>query len=278
MDYQGKLYSLFHGKAMINGKEYGERGTIDGIPYRPINEALAGPNGDGNGCISGYNCRHRAIEYEKGSRPPKDFSKAEMEREYAIDKQQRSYENRIRQLKQEEKQLRACGMEKEASAKRKQWRRLTKDYQIYSIEHDRAYYPYRYVIDRSEEIETKGLTNKENYDTLQMLEIKTIEETKITELKIKYDEKQFGKKIGKHAQDFNLDPTSEKDRQQMKFIIDEIVYNASEIRSGTWRGQSSEVVFYIKGEDVVITKQDTTFITILKGGVNNARVKNARKQ
>lgn len=153
--YQGKLYSLFQGKVMIDGKEYGERGVIDGISYRPINEALAGPNGDGNGCISGYNCRHRAIEYERGSRPPEDFSKAQMQREYAIDKQQRSYENRIRQLKQEERQLRACGMDKEASAVRKKWRRLTKDYQIYSVENNRAYYPYRYVIDRTE---TNGLT------------------------------------------------------------------------------------------------------------------------
>lgn len=148
--FQGKLYSLFKGKVTIDGKEYGESGTIDGISYKPINEALAGANGDGNGCISGYNCRHRAIEYERGSKPPADYSETEMKREYAIDKQQRAYENRIRQLKQEEKQLRACGMEKEAAAKRKQWRRLTKDYQIYSIENDRAYYPYRYVIDREE--------------------------------------------------------------------------------------------------------------------------------
>ena len=103
-DFQGKLYSLFKGKVTIDGKEYGESGVIDGIPYRPINEALAGPNGDGNGCISGYNCRHRAIEYERGSRAPEDFSEAEIKREYAIDKQQRSYENRIRQMKQEEQQ------------------------------------------------------------------------------------------------------------------------------------------------------------------------------
>ena len=157
--YQGKLYSLFQGKVTIDGKEYGERGVIDGISYRPINEALAGPNGDGNGCISGYNCRHRAIEYERGSRPPEDFSKAQMQREYAIDKQQRNYENRIRQLKQEERQLRACGMAKEASAVRKKWRRLTKDYQIYSVENNRAYYPYRYVIDRSE---VEGYTGKGN--------------------------------------------------------------------------------------------------------------------
>ena len=149
-DFQGKLYSLFEGSIELDGKKYGESGTVDGIPYRPIKEALAGPNGDGNGCISGYNCRHRAIEYERGSRPPADFTEAEIKREYAIDKQQRAYENRIRQLKQEERQLRACGMDKEAKALRKKWRVLTKDYQIYSLEHNRAYYPYRYVVDRDE--------------------------------------------------------------------------------------------------------------------------------
>ena len=154
--YQGKLYSLFSGTVVIDGKEYRESGTIDGIPYRPINEALAGPNGDGNGCISGYNCRHRAIEYERGSKAPADYSEAEIKREYAIDKQQRDYENRIRQMKQEEKQLRACGMEKEAKDLRKKWRVLTREYQMYSIDHNRAFYPYRCVIDRSEQ--TEGIT------------------------------------------------------------------------------------------------------------------------
>lgn len=163
--YQGKLYSLFEGEYELDGKIYKPTGTIDGIPYRPIKEALAGPNGDGNGCISGYNCRHRAIEYERGSRPPLDFSEAEIKREYEIDKQQRAYENRIRQLKQEERQLRACGMEKEAKALRKKWRILTKDYQIYSIEHDRAYYPYRYVIDRSETVQPELEVQKEVQDS-----------------------------------------------------------------------------------------------------------------
>lgn len=149
-DFQGKLYSLFEGKVTLDGKEYGEVGTIDGIPYRPINEALAGKNGDGNGCISGYNCRHRAVEYKRGSRPPQDFTEATMRREYAVDKQQRSYENRIRQMKTEEKLLRSIGMTEEASALRKKWRLLTLEYQEYSISHDRAYYPYRCVIDKDE--------------------------------------------------------------------------------------------------------------------------------
>lgn len=149
-DFQGKLYSLFQGTVVIGGKEYGESGTIDGVHYEPINSALAGPKGDGNGCISGYNCRHRAIEYTRGSLPPADFSEAEIKREYAVDKQQRAYENQIRQLKMEERQLRACGMTKEAAALRKHWRKLTVDYQIYSMEHDRAFYPYRCVIDETE--------------------------------------------------------------------------------------------------------------------------------
>lgn len=91
-------------------------------------------------------------------------------------------------------------------------------------------------------------------------------------------EKQFGKKIGKHAKDYGLDPSKETDREKMHEIINDIVDNYDEIRSGTWRGQENEVDFYIKGEDVVVRSKEKEFITILKGGVNNARVKNARNK
>lgn len=47
---------------------------------------------------------------------------------------------------------------------------------------------------------------------------------------------QFGKKIGKHAQDFGLDASNEKDREQMKVIIADIYEQAIEIRIGEWRG------------------------------------------
>lgn len=91
-------------------------------------------------------------------------------------------------------------------------------------------------------------------------------------------EKQFGKKIGKHAKDYGLDPNKEADREKMHEIINDIIENHSEIRSGAWRGQENEVDFYIKDEDVVICSKEKEFITILKGGVNNARVKNARNK
>ncbi len=42
------------------------------------------------------------------------------------------------------------GMTKDASDLRKKWRRLTKDYEIYSLEHGRAFYRYRCAVDSAE--------------------------------------------------------------------------------------------------------------------------------
>jgi len=90
--------------------------------------------------------------------------------------------------------------------------------------------------------------------------------------------KQFGKKVGRHALDFGLNPASENDRSRLFEIINDIRTNSEEQRIGEWRGQPEDVVFYIKGEDVVITKQNGEFVTIMKGGIANGRVKNARKR
>ena len=91
-------------------------------------------------------------------------------------------------------------------------------------------------------------------------------------------DKQFGKKVGKHAMDYGLDPSDPKSRKQMQTIIDSIYKNADTIAHGDWRGQTEPVKFYIKGDDVVVTTEDDVFITILKGGISNARVKNARRE
>lgn len=91
-------------------------------------------------------------------------------------------------------------------------------------------------------------------------------------------EKQFGKKVGKHAIDFGLDPSKAEDRAKFQKIIEGIVESAEEVRIGFWRGQTDDVLFHIRGEDVVITSQNGEFISVLKGGVHNARVKNARNK
>lgn len=138
--YQGRLYS-------ISGKS----GVINGIRYTPLVDALKGLKGDGNGIISGYGCRHRLITYRQGSRAPKDFTPAEIKKEYAIDQKQRQMENRIRQIKTEERLLRASGQfPDEAKALRKKWQRLQTNYKAYSLKNGRAFYPERYVIDDAE--------------------------------------------------------------------------------------------------------------------------------
>lgn len=90
-------------------------------------------------------------------------------------------------------------------------------------------------------------------------------------------DKQFGKKIGKHTKEYGLDPSKQSDREKMKSIIDDILANYDEIAHGDWRGQEGDVDFYIKDDDVVVVN-GKKFVTILKGGISNARVKNARKR
>ena len=95
---------------------------------------------------------------------------------------------------------------------------------------------------------------------------------------IVFDSIQLGKKVGKHAEDFGLDASKEDDRQKFFEITKAILDNPSEKRVGPWRGQSGDVIFYIKGNDVVVVNSNGEYVTTLKNGVQNMRVKNARKQ
>ena len=105
-----------------------------------------------------------------------------------------------------------------------------------------------------------------------------------TKNKIKMEEqfltltdKQFGKKGSKHAPEWGLKMNLPQDRQKLKDIILDIYNNADYIlKNADWRGQPKPVTFYVKGDDVVVVNADDEFITILKGGVHNARVIAAR--
>lgn len=120
----------------------------------------------------------------------------------------------------------------------------------------------------------------ENEPSVSRKNVKDIEKsTKSSTIELHLDDsKQLGRKIGKHARDFGLDETKAEDREKVLEIIENIYKNAEEIRIGAWRGQSEDVLFYIKGNDVVVTKQNGDFITILQGGIDNERIKNARIQ
>ena len=93
-----------------------------------------------------------------------------------------------------------------------------------------------------------------------------------------FTKKQYGKKMGEHARQWGLDPSLKEDRNKLESIIKNIFDNPDEIRIGSYRSQPYEVLFFAKGEDVVVTKQNNEYITVLKGGVHCARFKNARKR
>ena len=97
---------------------------------------------------------------------------------------------------------------------------------------------------------------------------------------LKIDSVQFGAKVGRHMLDFGRDP---KDANQRKWLLDyiqDIYQNPMQIREGTFSGQGGvvpsgshargAVLFYAKGDDVVVVDMDENFVTILKDGVQNS--------
>ena len=87
-------------------------------------------------------------------------------------------------------------------------------------------------------------------------------------------ERQLGRKIGKHAADFGLDPTNLVHWTQPRHLIAEITTSPDRVVEGTFPGQGA-VKFFIKGEDVVVTTPMEDFVTILQGGVHNPAVQRA---
>ena len=160
--HQGKLYSL---------NPENKTGVIDGIRYTYLPDVLKLNNG--NSIINGYNCRHRLIPYQKGSTPPMEYTKEEIQREYRNDQIQRRYENQIRQLKTEERLMRASGNLMEAKILRKKWQRLTKQYEIESLKMGRAFYRWRTIVSEDEEyytatIDENDLLNEPKNDIIEI--------------------------------------------------------------------------------------------------------------
>lgn len=96
--------------------------------------------------------------------------------------------------------------------------------------------------------------------------------------------KQFGRKAGKHMQEWGLSPSSTGDRQAFKALIRGIIDHPTETRRVQWllnketNRRTTEVTAFIKGNDVVLVDDSNAYITIMKDGVYNRRVKNGRKE
>ena len=88
---------------------------------------------------------------------------------------------------------------------------------------------------------------------------------------VKISDEQFGKKLRKHASDWGIDPRVAEDREKFADVIADIIQNSDDTVTGYWRGQEGDCVFYIKGNDVVITNNGD-FVTVLSNGVSNPTI------
>lgn len=264
--------------------------------YPPFSET-----GYGTGAgLCGWNCRHNFHSYWPGISVPTytdkmlaDYNAKKYEyngeklTDYECSQMQRSMERKIRETR---RQLTACNavmdstaddalkakfkMEfenksvrlkaQEANLKdfcRKTSRRVDSSrLQVHAVRDDDGR-----IVGFNKSVSQKAVWSNKKYQKVENSVI------------INISDKQFGKKIGKHTKEYGLNPRSPADRQKMRHIILDIADNADEIREGKWRLQEGDCQFYIKGSDVVVAK-GKEFITILKEGVNNERIKNARKR
>lgn len=91
--WQGKLYSL-----------EGKKGTVDGVRFRPLEDAMniyvrtSKGRVWRNGCISGFNCRHKLIPYAKGNKP-QEIPADVVARRRKLEETQRKLEREIRKQK-----------------------------------------------------------------------------------------------------------------------------------------------------------------------------------
>lgn len=95
-------------------------------------------------------------------------------------------------------------------------------------------------------------------------------------------DRQLGKKGGRHMAEWGLNPASAEDRKKYVDISEDIKNNATEVRRVPWLfdmttgKRTVEVNAYIKGDDVVLVDDNNVYITTMKGGIKNARVKGGK--
>lgn len=89
------------------------------------------------------------------------------------------------------------------------------------------------------------------------------------------DSTQIGKKLGKHVENFGGSAANAENREMVLNKINDIGNNPDEVIPGTFAGQRvgitrSDIFFRIKGDDVVVTKPEGSFVKILKDGVTQS--------
>ncbi|WP_019548377.1 DUF6531 domain-containing protein [Streptomyces sulphureus] len=102
---------------------------------------------------------------------------------------------------------------------------------------------------------------------------------------VSINEKQFGKKWGKHAQDYGLDPGDSASREWFRSRMHAVHGSPDEVRQGAWNpdgGGGADYLFFRKGGDLMVTRPDGEFVTMFpqetpRGWFAEAKVIHTRK-
>ena len=260
-----------------------------------IDDVYAGGQDDGEHTLLSWaienglfhpNCRHiKQPWYDGISEELQPIDGAEIGENYAAEQRQREIERYIRQYKR--RMLGSLDPREYLRAKNKvqDWQQALRDHL--------ADYPELRRNSARERVWDMGakpaaLTHAaaavENTSEKNIMEKDSAGSQPPAELRM--SDKQLGKKIGKHAQDFGLDAGNSKDRDKVLGIIHDINDHPDEIRYGDWRGQGAvnpetgmkavgPVWFYIRGKDVLIKDLSGNFVTVMADAVDNKRVQAA---
>lgn len=149
--YQGKLYSLD-----------GTSGKVDGEDYKPLTFATNNPADKyttkagityQNGCILGFNCRHKLIPYEKGNKP-REIPGNVIRRQRHLEEEQRRMEREIRRAREVTLMLGGIGAGKAYTAAKARQVKLRKEYEEFSRKNKVPFYRERLRVMEGEQMQS----------------------------------------------------------------------------------------------------------------------------
>lgn len=232
--------------------------------------------------IGGYNCQHRfRVYYPSMGKQFKDplegtgYTTAQVRE---LKTQQRAYENNLRKMKREREVLKKLNLDTKDVNKRlrnttdKLNKLITDNPKVLKRERWREtiYEKARKEVNAFGVVQLDRVSRKRIGQNLSVGAAANSGNKRSD--KVIVSDKQFGKKVGKHAQEFGFDPSTEEGRAAYDQAIRDIIDNAEEELTGKWRSQSGLCKFFIKGDNVVIINSEEKFVSAFKGAKTNAKL------
>lgn len=226
--------------------------------------------------LHGINCRHDFYPFFPGidTRAAYTYDLEANEKEYRLTQEQRRLENEVRKARRRCVASNALDDKAQFTVDSVKLKRKEAELRDFITKTDRT---------QAARVQTHGFDRSVSGKAVNVKKAIAKNAQEVYNNGIKTSDKQFGKKIGKHAKDYGFNPGNSADRAKMTEIIQDITRNCDSVRVTTWKGQGKllpsgeradgEVLVFQKDNDVVITKPTGEFISIMKDAmVQNKRI------